>query len=42
MYAPDFSAEYVAAAAQNDAAFRVSDFSCVSIDPHKVVYDQKE
>jgi hypothetical protein len=42
MYAPDFSAEYVAAATQNDAAFRVSDFSCVSIDPHKVVYDQKE
>ena len=42
MYAPDFSAEYVAAASQNDAAFRVSDFSCVSIDSHAVVYDQKE
>jgi len=43
MYAPDFSAEYVAAASQNDATFRVSDFSCVSIDSHRGVhYDQKE
>jgi hypothetical protein len=42
MYAPDFSAEYQAAAAQNQARFRVSDFDCVSIDPHNVVYDQKE
>jgi hypothetical protein len=42
MYEPDFSSEYLAAASQNDAAFRLSDFSCVSIDPHHVVYDQKE
>jgi len=42
MYAPDFSAEYTAAVSQNDAAFRLSDFSCVSINSHAVVYDQKE
>jgi hypothetical protein len=42
IYAPDFSGEYVAAASQNGAAFRVSDFSCVSVDSHAVVYDQKE
>jgi hypothetical protein len=40
IYAPDSRAEYLAAVSQNDAAFRVSDFSCVSI--HGVVYDQKE
>ena len=42
MYAPDSRAEYLAAVSQNDAAFRVSDFSCVSIDSRRVVYDQKE
>jgi hypothetical protein len=42
VYAPDFSPEYVAAASQNQAAFRVSDFSCVSIDSRNVIYDQKE
>src|SRR5258705_7736174 len=42
MYTPDSSAEYLAAVSQNGAAFRVSDFSCVSIDSHRVVYDQKE
>jgi hypothetical protein len=42
MYEPDFSSEYLAAASENDTAFRVNDFGCVSINSHRVVYDQKE
>jgi hypothetical protein len=42
MRSPDFSSEYVAAAAENDTAFRARDFGCVSVDPHHVVYDTEE
>lgn len=43
IYEPDFSAEYQAAAAQNQTTLRVSEVGCVSVDARKgVIYDQKE
>jgi hypothetical protein len=34
--------QFLAAAALNDSAVRVDGVSCLSIDPHKVVFDQKD
>jgi hypothetical protein len=34
--------QFLAAAALNDSAVRIDGVSCLSIDPHKVVFDQKD
>jgi hypothetical protein len=41
-YAPDFSSEYLAVAAQNGHELSVRDFKCVSIRSSWVVYNQKQ
>jgi hypothetical protein len=38
---PDPS-QFLAAASLNDSAVRIDGVSCLSIDPHKVVFDQKD
>jgi hypothetical protein len=38
---PDPS-QFLAVASQNDSAIRIDHVSCLSIDPHKVVFDRKD